>query len=104
MKGGFISGKILRGPGQRAPGGRSGAALDAVGRDGAVFRGIEEEMPGLRAEMREVDGGHAVGCRKAKDLARAHGGKRLAGAQDGEGAEEPLAIQRDVMVACHGVA
>lgn len=60
-------------------------------------------MPGLRAEMRKVDGGHPVRGADVQDLARLHGGKPFARPQNGQGAKQPFAIKVDVPSLCHMV-
>lgn len=79
-----------------------GAAFDQVGGDGAVlgFAG-EEAVAGLRAEMRQVDRGHAVCRGEAQEMAGRHCGQRLARLEDGQGAEQPFAIERDIGDAGH---
>lgn len=50
------------------------------------------QVAGLSAEMRQVDGGHGIGGADAKDASRGQRGQLLAGAQDGQGAQKPLAV------------
>lgn len=49
-------------------------------------------VPGLGAEVRQVDLGHYIGRADAKDRAGRERQKPFARAEHGEGAEEPLAI------------
>lgn len=79
------------------------AATDAIGGDTVWQRGgVKEAMPGLGAEMRQVDCGHAVGGAQAQDLTGLHRDQPLARAQHGKGAEQPFTVNLDVPILCHG--
>jgi len=59
-------------------------------------------MPGLGAEMRQVDLGHRIGRGHAQHGTRGHGNQPLARTQDGQGAKQPPAIQ--ILIPGHGRA
>lgn len=58
----------------------------------AVGRIAKVQVAGLGAEMRQVDSGHGIGGTDAKDASRGQRGQFLAGAQDWQGAQKPLAV------------
>ncbi len=60
---------------------------------GAVLARCQIGMPGLGAEMRQVDQCHPVCRADGQHRARRHGQKPLARAEDGQGAQQPLAVQ-----------
>ena len=57
------------------------------------FGRVQHLMPRFGAEMGQVDCGHRIGRAQAQYPARCHGDQPLAGAQDGQGAEQPFAIE-----------
>jgi cytochrome c-type biogenesis protein len=78
------------------------AAPDAIGGDAVRQRGgVKEAMPGLGAEMRQIDCGHAVGGAQAQDLTGLHRHQPLARAQHGKGAEQPFAVDLDIPIRRH---
>ncbi len=66
--------------------------------DGPFIPGFQIAVAGLGAEMGHVDPGHRIGCANAQDGAGRQGRKPLACAQNGQGAKQPLAIQKFVPI------
>ena len=75
----------------------SGAA-DQIATYAAVFVCAKKNMAGLRAEMRQINRGHAVGCTQAQNLPRLHRHQAFARSQDGKGAQHPFAIKFDIPI------
>lgn len=77
------------------------AAADEVESHGTFGPIAKVGMARLDAEMRQVDQGHGIGGTDTEDSAGGERQEPLARAQDGEGAEKPLAIH-DLVPIRHG--